>query len=273
MLEALNKNWRLYLIEAWALGMFMISAALFVILIEHPALPVRSAIESPLLRRFLIGAAMGLTAILLIYSAWGKRSGAHMNPAVTLTFLQLDRIRSVDAVWYILAQFIGGVLAIYLVKELLFNYLADPTVNYVVTVPGVDGTWVAFALETLLSFLLFLVVLLLSNHSRWASYTGYLVGIMLTIFIGWEAPYSGMSINPARTMASALPAGIWTAWWLYFVGPILGMQLAGRVYRRYYRSTHDGECLTMKCHLSGEKHNCPTYEVLGPKDQLQKLTK
>ncbi len=140
------------------------------------------------------------------------------------------------------------------------------------TVPGVDGPCGAIALETFLSFLLFLVVLLASNHSRWAPYTGYLVGILLTVFIGWEAPYSGMSVNPARTEASALPAGIWTAWWLYFVGPILGMQLAGWIYRRYYRYTHNGECLSMKCHLSGEKHNCPTYEVLGPEDQLQKLT-
>ena len=216
---------------------------------------------------------MGLTAVLLIYSTWGKRSGAHMNPAVTLAFLQLGRIRSVDAAWYILAQFIGGALAIWLVEGTLFTYLTDSTVNYVVTVPGVDGPWVAFAFETLLSFLLFLVVLLASNDSRWASYTGYSVGIMLTVFIGWEAPYSGMSINPARTVASALPAGIWTAWWLYFIGPILGMQLASWLYRRYYRYTHDGECLTMKCHLSGEKHNCPTYEVLGPKKKKKKLTK
>lgn len=75
MIRALRKNWSLYLIEGWALGMFMISAALFVILIEHPELPVRNAIENGFVRRLLIGLAMGVTAVLLIYSGWGKKSG------------------------------------------------------------------------------------------------------------------------------------------------------------------------------------------------------
>lgn len=269
MLEALKKNWQLYLIEAWALGMFMLSAALFVILIEHPNLPVRGLIENPFHRRLLTGLAMGITAIVLIYSNWGKRSGAHMNPAVTLTFLQLDRIRPEDATWYIIAQITGGALAITIVKSLLFTYLADPTVNYIATTPGSSGIWVAFGFETMLAFLLFLLVLIVSNHSKLAPFTGYFVGIVLTIYIGWEAPFSGMSINPARTLASAIPSGIWTGWWLYFLGPVLGMQIAGWSYRHWYRTTHDGNCLGMRCHLSGDRHNCATYEILGPKKLLQ----
>lgn len=250
--------------------MFMVSAAVFVILIEHPALPIRNTIESPLYRRLLIGFAMGVTAVLLIYSAWGKRSGAHMNPAVTLTFLQLDRIKLSDAIWYIIAQFVGGVLAIWIIKLLLTEYLEDTTVNYVATVPGKEGIWIALGLETLLSFVLFLIVLISSNSSRFAPYTGYIVGVLLTLFIGFEAPYSGMSMNPARTVASALPSGIWSAWWIYFVGPVIGMQIAGWLYRKWYRITHNDNCLTMDCHLSGEKHDCPTYEVLGPKDLIEK---
>ena len=268
MLKALQKNWQVYLIEAWALGMFMVSAAVFVILIEHPAFPVRESIPSPLIRRFLVGLAMGVTAVLLIYSSWGKKSGAHMNPAVTLTFLQLDRIHLADAIWYILAQFVGGTFAIYLFKWFMMDYIADIRVNYVVTVPGTEGQVLAFLLETLLSFLLFAMVLFNSNDERLAPYTGYFVGVLLTLFIAFEAPYSGMSINPARTVASALPAGIWTGWWLYFIGPIIGMQIAGYFYRLWYRKTHDDNCLTMKCHMSGEKHDSPTYEVLGPKELI-----
>ena len=183
MIKALQKNWRIYLIEAWALGMFMVSAALFTILLEHPALPLRSLIASAFWRRFFIGLAMGLTAIFLIYSTWGKRSGAHMNPAVTLAFLQLDRIRPADAAWYILAQFAGGTIAVLLFKWLAFDLIAAPEVNFAVTVPGQSGIWPALGLEMLLSFLLLGMVLVLSNHRTLAPYTGYFVGGLLVVYI------------------------------------------------------------------------------------------
>ncbi len=272
MWAALRTNWKVYLIEAWALGMFMVSAAFFTILMEHPDLPVQETIESPLLRRFLIGVAMGLTAIGLIYSRWGKRSGAHMNPAVTLTNLQLDRIRPTDAAWYILAQFIGGTLAILLFKWLVFDFISIPEVNYAVTTPGKSGIWVALGLEMLISFLLFGMVLILSNHKKLAPYTGFFVGGLLVIYITFEAPYSGMSMNPARTFASAYPANVWRGWWLYFVGPIAAMNLAGFLYRRWYRMQNNGNCLTMDCHMSGQRHDNATYEVLGPKDLLEKFS-
>jgi aquaporin Z len=65
----------------------MVSACVFVVLLEHPSSPVYQSFESAaMLRRALIGLAMGLAAIGIIYSPWGQRSGAHMNPAVTLTF-------------------------------------------------------------------------------------------------------------------------------------------------------------------------------------------
>ena len=67
------------------------------------------------LQRVFTGICMGLTAIALIHSPWGKRSGAHMNPAVTLTFLRLGHIAPWDAAFYIAAQFIGGTLGVLLV--------------------------------------------------------------------------------------------------------------------------------------------------------------
>lgn len=132
-----------------------------------------------------------------------------------------------------------------------------------------NGVWVALFLEIFLSFALFSMVLFSSNSMKWSPYTGYLVGLLLVVFITFEAPFSGMSINPARTLASAFPANVWTGWWLYFIGPISGMNLAGYVYRRWYRKTHHGNCLTMKCHMSGNRHDSPTYEVLGPMDLLE----
>ena len=270
LIAALRDNLKIYLIEAWALGVFMVSACAFVILVEHPDLPVRAAIASPLARRFLIGLAMGSTALLLIYSKWGKLSGAHINPAVTLTFLNLDRISKVNAFWYIVFQFLGGALAVYLFKWFLPGFISAPSVNYAVTVPGTAGEAAALGLEALLSFLIILTVLFSSNHEKTAPYTGWMVAFWLTVFITFEAPFSGMSINPARTVASALPGHVWTGWWLYFTGPIAAMMLGGWLYRMWFRSQHGGDCTGMKFHLSGKKNGCKSYEVLGPAAMLAK---
>jgi len=265
LLKVFYQHWRIYLMEAWALGMFMMSASFFVILFEHPGLPIRQLIDDVTLRRLLVGLAMGATAVLLIYSGWGKRSGAHMNPAVTLTFLVLNRICLEDAFWYILLQFIGGYLGVAVFKWTLFHYISDPSVNYVATTPGNQGVWLALAMEFILSVIIILVVLISSNSVKAAPYTGYFVGILLVLFITFEAPFSGMSINPARTAGSALAANEWPGWWVYFIGPVSGMLLGGFFYRIYYRHINHGDITTMNIHLSGQKHNCDTYEVIKPK--------
>jgi len=90
--NALKRHWPEYLIEAAALGTFMVSATVVTVLFELMTSPVHRAIESAGVRRALIGVAMSLTAIALMYSRPGRRSGAYMNPAITLTFLRLGKI-------------------------------------------------------------------------------------------------------------------------------------------------------------------------------------
>jgi aquaporin Z len=216
--------------EAAGLGLFMVSAAVCTILIEHPAFPVRSAIASELLRRLLIGLAMGLTAMALIYSPLGKRSGAHLNPAVTLTFWALGKMDGRDAVGYVLAQCVGGTGGLAAAATVLGTYVADPNVNYVVTVPGAHGPVVAFLAELAISFGLMMMVLTVSNRKTIARYTGVLAGCLVATYITLEAPLSGMSMNPARTLASAVPAWIWAHFWVYFLAPPIGMLLAAQTY-------------------------------------------
>lgn len=110
--------------------------------------------------------------------------------------------------------------------------IEHPAVNYVVTVPGHSGLLVAFAAELLISFGLMLTVLLASNHRTFATFTGLMAGCLVAIYISLEAPLSGMSMNPARTFASAFPAHLWTAFWLYLTAPPLGMLLAAEMYTR-----------------------------------------
>lgn len=218
--------------EAAGLGIFMVSAAVFATIFEYPGSPLHEAIPDPFLRRIPMGLAMGLTAIAIIYSPWGKQSGAHLNPAVTLTFFRLGKIEPTDAFFYILAQFAGGLAGIILISAIIGMYLADPSVNYVATLPGQKGLGVAFLAELVISFGLMSVVLIASNTRPLASLTGVFAGTLVATFIIVEAPLSGMSINPARSFASAVPSWLWTGFWIYLLAPPLGMLLAAETYLR-----------------------------------------
>jgi aquaporin Z len=231
MIRALQQHWPEYLIEAALLGLFMLSAALFTALLEYPGSPVHQLMPNGHVRRALIGVAMGLTAIALIYSPWGQQSGAHMNPATTLTFLRLEKIMPWDAAFYIAAQFVGGVGGVIFSKLLLGQILAHQSVSYVATVPGPAGAGIAFVAEAAIACGMMLMVLYATNTPKLARYTGLFAGILVALYITFEAPLSGMSINPARTVASALPSGIWTHGWIYFTAPVLGMFLAAELYR------------------------------------------
>jgi aquaporin Z len=228
--EAAWGHWREYAIEATLLGLFMLSACLWSVLLFHPASPVPALVPDPFLRRLLMGLAMGGTAVALIYSGWGKRSGAHFNPAVTLTFARLGRIAPHDAAAYVAAQFVGGVAGVLGAWLVAGRLLADPSVRFAVTVPGPAGSGVAFAAELLISFLLMTVVLVVSNHPRHARLTGLCAGLLVATFITLEAPLSGMSMNPARTVGSAVWARDWTALWIYLVAPLAGMLGAAKLH-------------------------------------------
>jgi aquaporin Z len=215
--------------EAGCLGLFMISACVFGVLLEHPSSAVHQAVDSPLLRRGLMGLAMGLTLIAIIHSTWGKRSGAHMNPAMTLTFLSLGKVARWDALFYIGSQFAGGVAGVFLAYLAIGPPLGHSAVNYVATVPG-RGHAVAFAAETIISMVLMSAVLVTSNSSRFARWTPFVAGSLVATYITLEAPISGMSMNPARTVGSGFWADQWTALWVYFTAPALGMLLAAALY-------------------------------------------
>ncbi|HME60143.1 MAG TPA: aquaporin, partial [Candidatus Binatia bacterium] len=159
MIAALKQHWPEYLIEGACLGIFMMSAFAFGTVLEHPASQLRQAISDPLLRRFLMGLAMGGTAIAIIYSPWGKRSGAHINPSTTLTFFRLGKMSRTDAAFYGISQFAGALIGATVASLALASWASHPAVNYVVTIPGKAGPWAAFFAETAITFLLMSVIL------------------------------------------------------------------------------------------------------------------
>ena len=238
MFGPIRRHWPEYLMEAAGLGIFMISAGVFTILFEYPGSPVHQALPSGFIRRCLIGLAMGLTAVGIIYSHWGKRSGAHLNPAVTLSFLWLKKIQPWDAFYYIAAQFAGGLAGVLLVKILFPQAFQVPEVAYAATVPGPGGAWLAFFAEAAISFGLMLTVLSVSSQPRFNKLTGVFAGCLVALYIAFEAPFSGMSMNPARTFASALPGGIWKDVWVYFTAPFVGMLAAVEVSHLWVEAHH-----------------------------------
>jgi aquaporin Z len=231
MASSLRAHWRHYAIEAALLATFMAAAGTVAVVLArlpNPALSVLGMHQT--LHRFIFGAAMGLTATGIIYSPWGRRSGAHFNPAVTLTYFLLGKSAAYDALFYILAQFIGGTLGFAVVARVLQPTIAQPGVHYVVTQPGVFGPVVALVAEIAIAFIMMTVILHVSNSSRYARFTGICAGVLAATYITFEAPLSGMSLNPARTFASAFTAGDLSALWVYFIGPPSGMLIAALVY-------------------------------------------
>jgi len=211
-----------------------------------------------------------LTAIGLIQSPWGKRSGAHMNPAVTLAFWRLGKVDGRDALFYMVAQCLGGTVGVVIAGAVLHDAFTAAPVSSIVTVPGPQGIGWALVAEFAISGVLMWTVLQLSNSRRFASSTAYAAGALVALFITFEAPLSGMSMNPARSLASALPSGSWTGFWLYLAAPVLGMQVAASGFL-LWRGRRQIACAKLlhpagqRCiHCGYQPHGQPGLDPLPP---------
>jgi len=226
----LRHNWPEYLMEAAAMGLYLFFTCLFATLFHHPNSPIGQAIPSVIVRRGLMGIAVGTTVVAIALTPWSKQSGGHINPAMTFTFYRLGKTYSWDAVFYGVAQFGGAAAGVAIATCLLHGVLGNETVRYAATLPGKYGNGVAFVAEAIISFCLMITVLFVSNHAPLARYTPCFVGALYAVFITFETPLSGMSMNPARTFGPALQSWYWHALWVYFLAPPLGMLVASEVF-------------------------------------------
>jgi len=230
MKSALREHWPEYLMEGGTLSCFMISVCLLVTVFESPRSLVYTYVSSGALRTVLLALTVSLTLTLLIQSPWGKRSGAHLNPAITLAFLRLKKIHPWDALFYILAQTLGGTVGVVIVAFFVGSLFTAPPVRYAVTSPGPAGETVAFIAEIVISFALMATILRFTASPRLIRFTAIAVGCLVALFIIVEAPISGASMNPARTIASAVPGMMWEHVWLYVLGPTVGMLAAAQLH-------------------------------------------
>ena len=229
--------------EAWGLATFMAGASLLPMLLEYPGSPVHQAVPALHQRLIVLGTGMGLVVAGIVYSPWGKRSGAHINPSVTWAFYRFGKIGFWDAVFYTAAQFAGAVLTIQVMRLLLGAPYRHPKINFAMTMVGTPGAAVAFGAEFAMSFLLMIVLLFMVNRKALEKWAGAVVAALITLYLIFETPLSGMSLNPARTFGSAVAAHEWKAMWVYVSGPVLGTLLAERVYRHW-----------QGCHFAGPRY-------------------
>ena len=110
------------------------------------------------------------------------------------------------------------------------SVLIDSPVNSAVTVPGKPGMWWALLIEILIAFVTMSMVLFTSGSDKWKNYTRIIAGCLVCTWVIVAGPVSGFGMNPARSLASALPANIWTAFWIYLFVPFIGMLLAAEFY-------------------------------------------
>lgn len=173
-----------------------------------------------------ISGVFGAVVAALIY-ALGHISGAHLNPAVTLALWQGGFFRRHRVFPYILAQILGAIVA-----SSLLLIIFGPVAKLGATLPLNDNWQQSFVLEIILTFILMLVIFGAAVDPRsHQSFAGLAIGLTVGLEAACMGPITGASMNPARSFGPALLSGIWQHQWLYWIAPIIGAQLAMRVYR------------------------------------------
>ena len=256
MAAALRIHWQEYLIEAVGLAVFMVIAGICVVLLNTPS-AIR-AVASPDLQRTLIGVAMGLTAIAIIYSPWGRRSGAHLNPAVTLALAVHRQFPWGKVLPYSCAQLAGAFVASAVVFVTYHEALGafDGGVRHVLGAQGTAGIWATYPQSFLSTFpggfidqvvgtaLLVGVILGITdtrNSPVPAGLAPVVVGLLVVV-IGTSFGFNaGYAINPARdfgprlfTFVAGWGGEVFSAgnawWWVPIVAPCVGGVVGGWVY-------------------------------------------
>ena len=172
----------------------------------------------------MTGFLFGTTGALIALSPLGKESGAHINPVVTLAFWLMGKLKPRYIGVYMTAQ-IAGALAGSL--PLLAWGAMGKSVAFGATLPGAGySTGLALLGEIATTFALILCLFYFLQHRRLRAFTPALFPFLYAIMVFLEADVSGTSTNPARSFGPAMISGVWNAWWVYWLGPLVGMSLA-----------------------------------------------
>jgi aquaporin Z len=215
---------RLFLSELIGTGLLLLCGLSLVIFMFGAGSPIQWVVLNEGHRRQITGFVFGCFGALIAISRIGKESGAHINPCVTLGFYLVGKLDVRTAAVYVLAQLIGAVL--FCVPLLAWGEMGR-SVAFGATLPGKiyplraalwGEIWTTFCLITLLCVFI--------GFRQLRRFTPLMIPILYAIMSYWEAPISGTSTNPARSLGPALISGQWHGWWIYWLGPLIGTLLA-----------------------------------------------
>jgi aquaporin Z len=178
----------------------------------------------------LTGFAFGCVGCLVTLSPVGKISGAHINPAVSVAFWLRGLMGTTTMIWYIISQMAGAVLGC--IPLLLWGGAAK-SIEYGITHPGSAGLAAGFIGEVITTAGLITVLYLFIGTKTLRNFTPYTMPLIYGV-MAVEVPYSGCSTNPARSFGPAVIAGDFSYYWLYWVGPLVGVVLV-TLFFRYMR--------------------------------------
>jgi aquaporin Z len=215
---------RLYLAEGAGTALLLFFGLSVVIAFFAPSSVLATLLPSAALRRVLAGACFGTVGALITISPLGRISGAHINPAVSFAFWLEHKLAWRDAVGYVAAQMLGAALG---AAGLLLWGAMGRSVQFGATTVGAGiSAWTALAGEVLATTALVLAIFITAAHARTRRFTPWTLPPLFAWLVWWEAPWSGASTNPARSLGPALLTGNWSGFWIYLLGPLLGAGLA-----------------------------------------------
>ncbi len=190
-----------------------------------------------------IALTFGFVVTALIYT-FGHISGAHFNPAVTISFTFMGEFDKKDLFKYIASQLSGAILACLVLMVLFFEEAksVQELAYYGATLP--KGSWYqSFGFEFILTFILMLIIYGSAVHGKAIkSFAGIAIGFTVGLEAMFAGPICGASMNPARSIAPALVSLNLEHLWLYIVAPILGALLAGIIFTNYIKCKNLKEC-------------------------------
>jgi aquaporin Z len=187
--------------------------------------PIASTVPSHSLRLLLTGLLFAGCGSLVAISPIGRRSGAHLNPSITVAFFCHRHIRVGDALGYIVAQCLGAIAGAGAIRLLWGARALSVRDGRTLPGPGVS-TSEAVGIEALMTAVLVLVVFAFVSSGRTARWTPLAVWLVVAVLVWRGAPYTGTSLNAARSLGPVVVSGRWADYWVYLVGPSAGVFVA-----------------------------------------------
>lgn len=212
-------HWWIWGAEASGTALLVLGALSSVALVLGDGSPVRESLSSESVRLLLTGLLVGGCVSLIVISPLGRLSGAHLNPAVTLAFRIVGRISGHDVVGYLLAQLAGALVGA-LAFRLLWGSVAL-SVDGGVTHPTV-ATPAAIAVEVGMTGLLVAMIFVFVSRERLMRWTPLMLWPLLGVLVWQGSPYTGTSLNPARSAGPAAAFSDFADLWLYLLAPVVG---------------------------------------------------